>query len=221
MKLTEEQSKLVDDIKSFIKSDDKVMTVSGRAGTGKSTIIKYALRRQRNKKYYIPSNVVGVCVTHQARINLHKHIPNSITYAQAVNMVMDVDPNGEIYFFRRKEMLFSPLKGYKVIVVDECSMFSHDMIDALMQCIDKNAKIIFMGDANQLPPIGVKGDNDSPTFSNYQCYHLHKVMRQDKNNPLTSMLNNIVNMIENNIFDIDYFSNLEDNIVIEQVMLFS
>jgi hypothetical protein len=41
------------------------------------------------------------------------------------------------------------------VIIDECSMLTEEMFGALMQALRKNAKrIIFLGDPNQLPPIG-------------------------------------------------------------------
>lgn len=42
----------------------------------------------------------------------------------------------------------------KIIIVDEVSMIDTELFDALLKGIDKNAKLIIVGDDNQLPSVG-------------------------------------------------------------------
>jgi len=49
----------------------------------------------------------------------------------------------------------------------------------IIDCCDVNAKIIWMGDPAQLPPIETNGDHDSPCFDVPDQYELTIKMRQD------------------------------------------
>lgn len=170
-------------LKEFLKDDTKrEFTIKGKGGTGKSYLIRELFKRKKQNKdeWYVPNNVIGVCVTHMARLNLMESIPNTTTYASAANLTLMYDPMGNVYFVEKySNHAFSELKTYKYVVVDECSMFDDNMKANLIKCCDTNAKIIWMGNHHQLPPIDAKGDHDSPTFDVVDQYELTIKMRQD------------------------------------------
>ena len=107
--LNEEQEEAKSLIQDFLKSENTDFCLSGRAGTGKSTLMFDIFKRKKPKseEYYVPKTIIGITVTHQARINLMQHIPNCTTYAAAANLEMIIDPNGEIYFVERQNFLFN------------------------------------------------------------------------------------------------------------------
>lgn len=197
--LNEEQEEAKAMIQEFLKSDEIDFTLSGRAGTGKSTLMFDIFKRKKPKtnEYYIPKTIIGITVTHQARINLMQHIPNCTTFASAANLEMVIDPNGEIYFVERQTNLFlSELRAYKILIIDECSMFDKKMIGILRRCCDPKAKIIWTGDHHQLPPVGVTNDEDSPTFSFKNKFTLNKVMRQSEDNYILDLADQICEQID-------------------------
>ena len=123
-------------------------TIKGAGGTGKTFLIQELFKRKKQNKdeWFVPNTVIGVCVTHMARLNLMKSIPNTTTYASAANLTMMYDPMGNMYFVEKYNNYdFSELKSYKYVVVDECSMFDKSMKNNLINCCDTNAKIIWMG----------------------------------------------------------------------------
>ena len=196
--LNEDQAKAIELMKKFKSSEDKHFTLEGRGGTGKTTVIRELclIKKQRCDEYFIPANVVGVVVTHTARIELSKSIPNSITYASATDQQMGFDSNGNIYFYpNTRTNVFNPLSGMKYIVIDECSMFSQDMIDLLINCADHDAKFIWMGDHHQLNPIGTNGD-DSPAFHFENKFELKIKMRQYDESHIANLCDDICNHID-------------------------
>ena len=146
--LNAEQKEAKKLILEFLKSDETDFVLSGRGGTGKSTIMFDIFKRKKanENKWYVPKSIIGITVTHQARINLMQHIPNCTTFAAAANMEMVIDPNGEIYFIERQHSFrLSELLSYKTMIVDECSMFDKKMIDILRKCCSPTCKIIWTG----------------------------------------------------------------------------
>ena len=146
--LNVQQEEAIVKLKEFLKNDEKEFTIMGAGGTGKTFLIQELFKRkkQNSNEFYVPSTVIGVCVTHMARLNLMKSIPNTTTYASATNLVMAFDPMGNMYFMQKyTNHAFSELKMYKFIVVDECSMFDHEMKANLIKCCSPTAKIIWMG----------------------------------------------------------------------------
>ena len=148
-------------------------------------------------EWFIPHTICGVTVTHQARLNLIQHIPNCTTYASAANLIMEIDPNGQIYFVESKHSFkLSELRRYKTIIVDECSMFDQHMVELLRKCTDSKCKIIWTGDHHQLPPVTSTGDNDSPTFSFNSKYELTQIMRQSEDNNIIELCNTVCAAID-------------------------
>lgn len=45
-------------------------------------------------------------------------------------------------------------KGYRTVVVDECSMLTEDQLAALLDAIEGVERLVLVGDPRQLPPIG-------------------------------------------------------------------
>lgn len=191
------QQEALDLMKKFLK--DKVakeFCLNGPGGTGKTTIVKELFLKEDKKNlgnFYVPNTVIGVTVSHKARLVLHKHIHNSITYAAAVNLMIDYDEWGEMIFIpKSKEFKQSKLFQYKYIIFDECSMISEEMREILHKSCRPDAKIIYLGDDCQLPPIkngqgDYDPDADSPTFSIQWQYTLVEKMRQDDDDHIAKL----------------------------------
>jgi len=147
--LNVQQEEAIQLLKDFLKDDSKKeFTIKGAGGTGKTFLIQELFKRKKQNKdeWYVPNTVIGVCVTHMARLNLMKSIPHTTTYASAANLTIMYDPMGNIYFVEKyNNYYFSELKSYKYIVVDECSMFDKNMKKNLLECCDINSKIIWLG----------------------------------------------------------------------------
>lgn len=178
---------------ALMKKFKKNKTVSefcldGRGGTGKTTLIKELFMKSDKKlpdDFYVSGNVIGITVSHKARLVLAEHLPNCITYAAAVNMTIEFDPWGEMVFVpKNNEFKQSKLYKYKYIVFDESSMVSDEMHTILNFSCAPGSKTIFLGDHHQLPPIKTRNgdydpDADSKVFDIPDKYTLTQKMRQD------------------------------------------
>lgn len=185
-------------MKKFIKSKSKDIEfcLDGSGGTGKTTIIKELFIKQNKKKkdeFYVATNVVGIAVSHKARLVLSEHLPNSITYASAVNMTVEFDRWGEMIFVPKTGIYQqNKIAKYRYIVFDEASMVSDDMRAILLRCIGEKAKIIYMGDHCQLPPIKPSSgeynpDKDSSVFDLKDHYTLTEKMRQNEDDHIAKL----------------------------------
>jgi len=127
----------------------KEFCLDGSGGTGKTTIIKELFLKEDKKNpkiFHVSNSVIGVTVSHKARIILNEQLPNCITYAAAVNMSIEFDAWGEMVFVPKNgEFKQSKLYGYKYIVFDEASMVSDEMREILQMSCSPNAKIIYLG----------------------------------------------------------------------------
>ena len=162
MTLTEDQEKGLKIILDRYKLGYKYVTICGYAGTGKSTLIKFAIEAlgvPKDKIAYATftgkaAEVLrkkgneGACTLHKL---LYDHFPK---------------PGGG--FIRKPKTSI----GYKIVVVDEISMAPKSMIEMLLK---HNCFCIFVGDNFQLPMID---KNEGHDYLENRHIFLSQVMRQ-------------------------------------------
>ena len=179
--------------------DDKPKTVTKPKKNSKKVKKKLSGVKDifEDEMYYVPKNVIGVTVSHKARMVLNEQLPNCITYAAAVNMTTEFDAWGEMVFVPRYgEFRQSVLYKYKYIVFDEASMVSDEMREILQMSCAPGAKIIYLGDHAQLPPIKPKTgdynpDDDSSVFSLNDHYTLTEKMRQNEGDHISTLCDTV------------------------------
>ncbi|HYE60098.1 MAG TPA: AAA family ATPase [Candidatus Kapabacteria bacterium] len=164
---------------------NKHVFVTGRAGTGKSTLLRYF--REHTKK-----NVVVLAPTGVAAVNVQ---------GQTIHSFFQFKPNVTLGKVRR----IPPKEGYEdvyskveTIIIDEVSMVRADLID----CVDKFLRInrndksrafggvqmIFIGDLYQLPPVVTTAEKhifsthyDSPYFFSAHVFSPQAALFSDEN----------------------------------------
>ena len=142
----------------------KYTVISGYAGTGKSTLIKFIV-----EALGVNEDEVAYCAfTGKAATVLQsKGCPNAITAHKLLYRAKPM-PNGTYKFYPR-------LKGemeYRLIVVDEVSMIPRPMWELLMT---HNVHVLASGDPEQLPP--VNPDDNNHVLDNPHVF-LDEIMRQ-------------------------------------------
>lgn len=158
---------------SFIADPDPIspfFVLKGYAGTGKTFIMKEVLKRcgkssvrfaftaPTNKAAKVLRGVVGDACTIYSLLGLR------------------IEKTGEL-----KELVGGEapqdLSELDVIFLDEASMVNRHLSNLLKQEASNNSlKIVFMGDAGQLPPVG---EVESPIWKNELVATLTQVMRHD------------------------------------------
>lgn len=213
-------------IREFLKKpitdfDSKVLVLTGGAGTGKSTILKYSLSDYlredlNNEEYdedsfgenfgsYIP-NVFGVTVSHKAKNILRRSIPNCGTYVNYFGLSPDYNRDGSVTFVKKprnpNSTKIPPHElPFQIVVHDEVSMYDMRDIHNLEMYTHPSSKIILVGDINQLPPIAEKGqfvsDMDSPIFTYFEnVVELKEPVRQTLGNPILEIAREIIEEIQ-------------------------
>ena len=213
-KFTASQEIGLDKIKAFlaVKIDKKdlstrVFVLQGKAGTGKTTIIKYALKQlidqdinKIDKDSYLGSmfstpNVIGVTQSHKAKNILSNSIHVCKTFASTFGLEQKYNDDGSISFerpkYRKPGAIYPCEENVKVFVHDECSMYDKEMLEHVLKDTNSYSKIIFMGDPGQIPPVKCIGDEDSPTFSldlkESNFHTLTERTRQTDGNPIIAL----------------------------------
>ena len=172
-------------------STKQVYELSGAAGTGKTTLIKYFIERMN-----IPLNRVafvaymGKASMQMARNGLPAQTIHSLIYEY--KKVPETDENGE-YVFRkngRPKMTMGFVlrekleKDIDLIVVDEGSTVDEKTGKDILSF---GIPVIVLGDLNQLPPVYGK-----PMFlTNPDCI-LTQVMRQEEGNPIVWLAHRVL-----------------------------
>lgn len=140
----------------LMENTRKNVFLTGRAGTGKSTLLTY-FREHTKKKLIVlaPTGVAALNVRGQTIHSFFKFKPG-ITL-QNVKKIFKKEEKNNIY------------KKIDTIIIDEVSMVRADLLD----CIDKflrlnrdnsscfgGIQIIFIGDLYQLPPVVTGAERD-------------------------------------------------------------
>lgn len=181
--LNEDQLKALTDINLWLNNDDSLYyTLSGYAGTGKTTIIRKLIHG-----YLASYNLILCAPTHKASINLQEICQiKTITLSSMLGLC----PNTELENFDPNNPKFVPVNIPKLdlinlIIIDESSMINNQLFIYLNNIISlKRIKTLFVGDEGQCPPIG---EIISQVFQSEiikHGYRLTKIERQQDDNPI-------------------------------------
>lgn len=186
------QTEALDKLEAFLNSSEQEFTLIGRGGTGKTTIIKKVLEGIKSKG----GRVLGITVAHKAKKVLGKSIGKDKvkTVASALAIKLDETTGNFVPDMFAREQGRVPIKHGDVIIVDEASMISPAIYKEIMSLKQRGAKVIFMGDNAQLPPVGES--EDSPVFNNKNQYKLTEKMRQAATSPIINVGSIIADNIE-------------------------
>lgn len=192
IEFTTEQQLLIKELKNWWNLKQRQIYVySGKAGTGKTTIVKYFIQEiGLENRDVICCALAGKAVTVLASHGLEAKTIHSLIYYPALVDALDEDgnqivkANGEV----KKKLIFAKKErldyDYKLIVVDELSMVNDELMNDLLSF---GIPIIGMGDLNQLPPIfGISSYMIHPNFV------LTKIMRQAEGDPIVFLANRVL-----------------------------
>ena len=206
--LNSEQIKGIQKIKNWLFNDrkNKYFTLSGYAGTGKTTCIKKIFETYKR-------GVVVSAPTHKA-----KKVISNITQkrGQTLHSLLGLRPDTNLDDFNPNDPQFNPIAipkitDYNLVIIDEASMINADLFDLIKTMTEgSGTKILFMGDPAQIPPVGEK---KSVVFfdDTIKKHHLIKIERQNLKNPLTKIYTEIRNSLEELDWSFPRKTNLNEN----------
>ena len=124
---------------------NSVFILTGGPGTGKTTVVRAILRIFES----MGLDIALATPTGRAAKRLSEA---SGREAKTIHRMLEMDYKAdEGPVFRRDE---SSLLEEDVIIVDEASMIDRDLMEALLRAMRPGTRLILIGDANQLPPVG-------------------------------------------------------------------
>lgn len=156
--LTSSQKKAFLAITTFIDDKNKkYFRLTGYAGTGKSYLIIELMNWLASQRV----NFIAASPTNKASKNLYKlAIENNFnvettTIAKLLGQQPEINQeSGQEDFVSNEDI---SLEHYDLIILDEFSMISKNNFKEIIEATNySNTKLIFVGDAAQLPPVGEK-----------------------------------------------------------------
>jgi exodeoxyribonuclease-5 len=166
MELTRKQEEALKLAIKKYKNKSKYIVISGYAGSGKSTLVKFIISALEGHGIDPEKDVCYAAFTGKAcQVLLSKGNHNVSTLHKLLYDSVPLPAGG---FYRKPKATLD----YKIIVADECSMIPKVLMERLLA---HNVFVIFLGDSFQLPPVDPESDNhllDNPDV------FLDEVMRQ-------------------------------------------
>ena len=125
-------------------TDSGPCIITGKAGTGKTTVIKLVIDCYAN--YYGQANILLITPTGKASRRLAEKTGMP---ASTIHRALRKKPDDDFVYYNRNNPL-----PHKVVIIDESSMIDTLLMYDLLNAVHPMSKIIFAGDHNQLPPVG-------------------------------------------------------------------
>lgn len=148
-----------------------VMVLTGGPGTGKTTVVHALLHIFKS----MDMSVALCAPTGRAAKRLSE---STATEAKTIHRLleMEFDEGGGHGHFRRNEQ---DLLNEAVIIVDEASMVDNSLLCSLCKAIKPGARLILIGDADQLPSVGAgRVLNDIIDSGRFATVRLTEIFRQ-------------------------------------------
>ena len=152
----EENDQLARDEKATalkILESSRISVLLGRAGTGKTS----ALGIFASSKEIKAGGVLALTPTGKARVQLENAFKKNSVQAEFMTVAQFlIRSKGFSWNTMVYKMPSQPSSSIaKTVIIDESSMLTEDMFGGILKLVDSHAeRIIFIGDPNQLPPIG-------------------------------------------------------------------
>lgn len=186
-----EQQEAVDIGIEFLNNgnSDEWLIIGGKAGTGKTSIAEIILQDFIKKK-----KVLVIALSHKAKLIISEKLAKAyghksfISTSVAGALGMNMDPETGKFVIDRNAIRIPPIKQAHIIICDEASMINEQSHELIMREKRKTAKVIFLGDIRQLPPIREAEDPNcekpSPVFYSTNLAVLKERIRQGENSPI-------------------------------------
>ncbi|WP_196889942.1 ATP-dependent RecD-like DNA helicase [Aureivirga sp. CE67] len=154
---SEDKKEIID----LVENTDKHLFITGKAGTGKSTLLKYICERNKDIVVLAPTGIAAINVNGDT-IHSFFRLKPGYELDEAKNV-------------RVNRFLIEKLKAVDTILIDEISMVRADILDAIDVLLRKarrsqadfgGVRMLFFGDLFQLPPV-VNEETESNYFQKY------------------------------------------------------
>ncbi len=179
MKEAINRSKEFDLAFQFITQTNKNLFLTGKAGTGKTTFLKYL--KTKTHKSVVTAAPTGVAAINAGGVTLHSlfQLPFAPYIPVEETSKNTLSKHPLLSQIRLNSLKRKVLKNMDLLVIDEVSMVASNTIDAIdiiLKSVRKNfnypfggVQVLFIGDLRQLPPV-IKNINSSVFNKIYPSY---------------------------------------------------
>jgi len=203
----------------FIHHTSRSVFLTGKAGTGKTTFLKYIA--ENTDKNFVVTAPTGVAAINARGMTLHSlfqlpfgiYLPGFHAHSSSIQITNRNTLFKNLQLSKNKRDLLQELE---LLIIDEVSMVRCDMldaVDAILRVVRKKqqpfggVQVLFIGDLYQLSPVAkpeewniIKEHYESPFFFHAKvmqeaaplCIQLDKIYRQNEQT-FIDLLNNIRN----------------------------
>lgn len=152
--------------------------ITGGAGTGKTSVIRTLIECYAG--YYGTSHILLTAPTGKASRRLAEKtgLP-----ACTIHKALRKNPEDDYVYYNEYRQM-----PYRLIIVDESSMIDMELMYDLLKATNKASKIVFVGDCNQLYPVGY-GEPFFRFMNIMDVYHLQINHRQSEDTDILRTAN--------------------------------
>ena len=214
---------IYDFAKDIILNTDTTLFVTGRAGTGKTTLLRYVA--ESSQKNTVVVSPTGIAAINAGGVTIHSFF--KLPFAPFIPSV--IEAKKLIAGQKMRAEFRSVIRSVDMIIIDEVSMLRADILDAIDVVLRhyRNSKfpfggvqMVFFGDMYQLPPVCVNDEwfilkdyYTTPYFFSAKvfekqeivCLELDKIFRQRDADFVE-----ILNQVRNNNISKENFNRLND-----------
>lgn len=213
----------------FINQTTRNIFLTGKAGTGKTTFLKYIIHHTHKKA--VIAAPTGIAAINAGGVTLHSlfqlpfgaFVPSRENTAEIFNNQKINNPYSlirELKIVGNKRRLIQEIE---LLIIDEVSMLRADLLDAIdtilrtirrkQQLAFGGVQVLFIGDLLQLPPV-VKDDEWQVLKKYYKSPHFFEAQVLQQNRPLYIELEKIYRQQDNTF--INLLNHLRDNRVSQE-----
>lgn len=181
---------------NFVSETNELIFLTGKAGTGKTTFLKYIKSiTDKNTVVVAPTGVAainagGVTINSFFQVPFGPFVPND-KRLRIIKPAEDSDSTTIFTTFKYRDNKRSIIKALDLLIIDEISMVRCDMLDVIDKILRAfrnkpnipfgGVQILLIGDVFQIPPIAREENNEwnllSPHYKN-RFFFSSKIMEQ-------------------------------------------
>ena len=222
---TVERNEIFDLAYRFITETQESIFLTGKAGTGKTTFLKYL--REHSSKNMIVAAPTGVAAINAGGVTLHS------LFQLPLHPFLPTENNKQelLKNIRYQKQRIQLLRKMELLVIDEISMVRCDVldaIDAILRSVRRNhaapfggVQILFIGDLFQLPQVAKRDEWDNLLGNYYSSPFFFDSKAVKEQTPLLIELTKIyrqkeqsfvelLNKVRNNYMDKDDYEQLNN-----------
>ncbi len=213
----------------FVNNTNKHIFLTGKAGTGKTTFLKYIIKHTyKNAMIVAPTGIAainagGVTIHSLFQLPFGAFVPAKDNTTEIYNHLKINNPLSLIKNLQINGTKRRLLQELDLLIIDEVSMLRADLLDAIdtvLRTIRRQSgvpfggvQVLFIGDLLQLPPV-IKDDEWQVLRSYYKSIYFFEAQALQHQKPLYIELDKIYRQTDNTF--INLLNNLRTNKITQQ-----